>query len=362
MGARQEKNGTWTAQFRYEDIYGRSKHKCKRGFATEAEADRFEKIFKGRTANVAEMRFCDFLDFYEDDVAPMIRENTWRTKENMINAKILPFFGTMIMKDITTLDTIRWQNELLEYKDKNGKPYSDTYLRTINGQAVAIFNHANRFYNLEPNPFKNTPRIGSKTTHEIKVWSKDEYLRFSDTLVSNLNLFVAFELLYWCGLRVGELLALTPADFNFQTKMLSVSKSYQRINSQDVITAPKTENGIRQIALPDFICDEVKDLIYVKYQFDIDERIFKSISKHVLAKKISEGAQATGVSRIRVHDLRHSHVSLLIDMGYSVVAIAERMGHENADITLHYGHMMPNTEAKIGKALDDYNAGDDYAL
>ena len=71
--------------------------------------------------------------------------------------------------------------------------------------------------------------------------------------------YYAFEVLYWCGVRMGELLALTPADFDFERKLLTINKSYQRIKGQDVITTPKTKKSNRTIKLPQFLCDEIQD-------------------------------------------------------------------------------------------------------
>lgn len=125
MSASQERNGTWTAQFRYEDIYGKLRHKCKRGFATREEAERFESGFLRRTRGSLDMRFADFVAVYAEDMRPYLRENTWVTKEYMINNKIIPYFGTKRVRDITTRDIIDWQNDLLKSKKKNGEPYTE---------------------------------------------------------------------------------------------------------------------------------------------------------------------------------------------------------------------------------------------
>lgn len=95
-----------------------------------------------------------------------------------------------------------------------------------------------------------------------------------------------------------------------------------------------------------FLRDEVRDYLFDLPSFDHDERIFASLSKSSIASALREGAQACGNKVIRVHDLRHSHVSLLIDMGFSAVAIAERLGHESTDITLKYAHLFPRSTQK----------------
>lgn len=141
MSTRLEKNGTWTAQFRYEDIYGVQRHKCKRGFATQEETQSFEESFLYASRGSMNMKFVDFVDVYADDMKSRLRESTWENKENMINKWLIPFFGRRVMHEIGTKDIITWQNQMLDYERPNGKHFSATYLRTLNNQLVAILNH-----------------------------------------------------------------------------------------------------------------------------------------------------------------------------------------------------------------------------
>lgn len=161
---------------------------------------------------------------------------------------------------------------------------------------------------------------------------------------------------------MGELLALVPDDFDLRRSELRITKSYQRINRRDVITDPKTENSVRTISLPEFLRDEVRDFAFDPPGFDHDERMFAGLTKASLSAALREGAQACGLEVIRVHDLRHSHVSLLVEMGFSVIAIAERLGHDSTDITLKYAHLLPSTQQKMGEALNDYQEADDELL
>lgn len=182
-------------------------------------------------------------------------------------------------------------------------------------------------------------------------WTKEEYLKFADVMMDKPVSYYAFEMLYWCGIREGELLALTPADFDFTTHTLRINKSYQRLNREDVITPPKTFKSNRFIKMPQFICDEMQDYMGMLYGLKEDERIF-TISKSYLHHEMNRGSKVSGVKRIRVHDLRHSHVSLLINMGFTVLAIADRMGHESIDITYRYAHLFPSEQAQMAEQLD----------
>ncbi len=120
-------------------------------------------------------------------------------------------------------------------------------------------------------------------------------------------LFYAFEMLYWCGIREGELLALTASDFDFANQTVTINKSYQRIHGEDVITSPKTKKSNRVIQMPDFLCDEMQDYLRQIYGLEPDMRIFPE-SKHQLHHEMERSSKAAGVKRIRIHDLRHPYV------------------------------------------------------
>ena len=109
--------------------------------------------------------------------------------------------------------------------------------------------------------------------------------------------------------------------------------------------------------MPDFLADEMKDYMNQIYGIGEDERIFE-ITKGYLHREMTRGADAAGVKRIRIHDLRHSHISLLIDMGYSAVAIADRVGHESINITYNYAHLFPSTQMDMANKLNEFREGD----
>ena len=225
MPVYRSENGTFYSQFFYRDGRGAKRHKVKRSFATELEALMWEKDFLAVHNGTMDMLFTDFVDVYATEIRPRIREHTWLTKKYMIKDKIIPFFGKMRMSEIKPIDVVRWQNQLIDHKDANGKPYSATYLRTINNQLNAIFNHAERYYDLTGNPCRKVTKMGSKKGGEMNFWTKKEYLRFSEAIMDKPLSFYAFEVLYWTGIRCGELLALTPSDFIFETSELSITKS-----------------------------------------------------------------------------------------------------------------------------------------
>ncbi|MCU6701367.1 site-specific integrase [Muriventricola aceti] len=348
---KEEKTGTWRVLYRYTDWTGEKKQTQKRGFKTKREAQAWEREQMNLVSSSLDMTFQSFVERYREDKAGRIKENTWEMKNHIIETKLLPYFGKLKISSITPQQIISWQNELLNYKDDKRKAYSPVYLKTVHNQLSAIFNHAVRYYNLRENPCTKAGSMGKKKNREMLFWAKEEYLKFADAMMDKPMSFYAFEMLYWCGIREGELLALTPADFDFEKGTVTINKSYQRLKGQDVITTPKTEKSNRTITMPQFLTDEIQD--YLKMQYDIgeDDRMF-TITKSYLHREIDRGSKETGVKRIRIHNLRHSAISILIDMGFSATAIADRVGHESIDITYNYAHLFPSKQKEMAEKLN----------
>lgn len=297
------------------------------------------------------MTFGSFVEIYLKDLESRIKKNTFLTKKHIIETKILPYFGRRKLDEMRTADVIQWQNEMMKLTKDNGELFSPTYLKTIHNQLSAILNHAVNFYGLEDNVARKAGNMGKEESKDMEFWTQDEFQAFLECVADKEMSYYAFEILYWTGIREGELLALTPEDFNFQKKTLRINKSYQRLESEDVITDPKTPKSNRTIVMPDFLADEMEDFISRMYGIDKNERIF-AISKSYLHHEMDRGAKLAGVKRIRIHGLRHSHISLLINLGFSALAIGERVGHEAVDITYHYVHLFPTVQTDMAAQLD----------
>lgn len=353
---KDKESNTWYVNFYYNDWTGERKKKLKRGFKTKREAQEWERNFLHVKAETLDMTFEAFVKLYEQDVRPRLRRNTWITKKYILKEKLIPYFGKKKMNEIKPSDIIKWQNTLTTMTDENGRPlYSRKYLKTIQSQLSAIFNHAVRLYSLRQNPVHVAGPIGGDDrTEEMKIWTKEEYRKFSEAVSDNVESFTAFEILYWGGLRLGEMLALTKEDIDFNNNEIRITKSLQRIEGEIVITPPKTKKGIRTVKIPEFLTREIEMFIRMQYGLRDENRIFM-LSKGFLHHELDRGCDAAGVKRIRIHDLRHSHVSMLINMGFTPVDVANRVGHENIDITMHYAHMFPKKQLEIANRLESEN-------
>lgn len=298
------------------------------------------------------MKFEDFWKMYCADMETRLREHTMRTKKYIVELKILPYFGNKRVNDITAADIRQWQNELI----KMG--YSPTYLKTINNQLSAIFNYAVRYYDLKSNPCEKAGSMGKSKAEEMDFWTGEEFRKFIDSVMNKRLSYMAFMTLYWTGMRLGELLALNPKDVDLKKRTISITKSYQRLGKKDVITPPKTPKSKRVITIPEFLAADIKDYMDSLYDLQEDDRLFP-ITKYYLEHEMQRGIKESGVKRIRVHDLRHSHASMLIELGFSPLEIANRLGHEKVETTLNtYAHLYPNKQTKLAERLDSEYKGD----
>lgn len=350
---KDEKRNTWYCKCNYRDWLGESKSKMKRGFVTKKEALEWEREFLQRQSASMDMKLSSFVDVYFDDKAPRLKERSIMTKRTLIETKILPYFGDKQMNEITAVDIIKWQNALLNQE------YKPTYLRMIQNQLTALFNHAERFYDLKDNPCKKVDKMGRANAKELNFWTKDEFEVFIQCFTEEEEMYrIIFLILFWLGCRVGELLALTSEDIDFEKGTVSISKTYFRRNKTDYITAPKTESSNRKITIPQFLQDEIKQFLDRQYELMPEERIFP-ITDRAIQKKMKQKTEQARLKPIRVHDLRHSHIALLIEKGMQPLVIAQRVGHDSVNTTMNiYGHLYPNKQKQVADLLNAEATGE----
>ena len=347
---KDEKTGLWYCKFVYTDWTGTKKQKKKKGFRLQKEAKQYELDFLSKTSNSCDMRFSDMVEIYMEDCKARLRPTTYKGKEDIIAVHIMPYFKNLKVNEIQPMTIRHWQSELMG----NEKNYKPTYLRTLNSQLSAIFNFAVKYYGLGSNPVKKSGSIGKKNSGLEQFWTTDEFKIFIEAVSDKLESKVIFNLLYWSGMRSGEMLALNLNDFDFEERTVSITKSYARVDGEDFFLDPKTPKSNRKITLPQFVCDMVKDYADRLYGYDPSDRLFE-VTKHYLKSEMERGCKKTNLRLIRVHDLRHSHASLLIELGFAPLLISERLGHESVTTTLEiYSHLYPTKHGEVADRLESF--------
>ena len=358
MAVYKDKHGGWYVSKRYVDIEGKKKRLFKRGFETKREAQIYEQSFMSKEKDDQMMLFDDFVDVYYADIKNRIRLNTFQTKQATIEKNIRPFFKEIRLCDITPKTVMRWQNQMMDKKLKNGKKYSQETLRAMHSQLSAILNHACKYYGLKMNSAAVAGCIRVETKKEKEFWTYEEYSTFIDAIADKTLSYISFEVLFWCGIRLGELRALTKADVDLEKKTMTISKSMQTIKRKNVVTEPKTNNSIRVIDLPDFMVDELKNYMEQLYKSKDDDYLFP-VSKSYMHHEMDRGCKATGIKKIRIHDLRHSHITMLIENGFSATDVGKRVGHSAEKITYLYAHSYDERGKQMADKLNDIEGGKD---
>lgn len=261
----------------------------------------------------------------------------------------------MPLSEIKPTDIRAWQNSLTSYRDENGTAYSPTYLKAIQNQITAIFNYAVKYYNLKENPCHKAGSMGKKNADEMLFWTKEEFNTFIEAVSDKPLSKAIFMTLYYTGIREGELMALTLADIDFEKSTVTINKSYQRLNCEDIITTPNTEKQSCNYNTSAFV--QLFKRLYVALLRTSKLRQTFSLYETLFVARMERGCKISGVKKIRVHDIRHSHASLLVEMGFSPLLIAERLGHERVQTTMEtYSHLYPNKQIEVANQLDELMA------
>ena len=347
---KENDSNTWRSQFYYTDWTGKKHKKNKRGFKTKREAQQYEAEFVKQARADMDMMLSSFVEIYLKDKEVELKQRTLRNKRYMFETHVIPYLGNKKMNEITASDILAWQKAV-----KDSKDYSDAYLRMLQNQVTALFIHAQRIYYLKDNPCKRVKKMGRSDNRSLNFWTLEEYRKFIDTFDKGSMHYLMFELLFWTGMREGELLALTKNDIDVGQMTLRINQTYFRLHGEDVITTPKTDSSIRTIDLPKFLVDEVQEYWSKLYKHPSDARLFPVVAEalqHIMARHIKKAE----IKKIRVHDLRHSHCAYLINQGVQPLIIKERLGHKDIKVTLNtYGHLYPSEQKRVANLLNDLN-------
>ena len=364
MSVAKMKDGKrWYVFVRYKDWDGSVKQHKKEGFERKADAKEYERQYLEQRTGASDMSVHSLYVLYMDDCKTRLKPTTFANKDFLFNKHVLPYLGKLKANDVGPAQIRKWQNALLKNKkDGTEENYSQTYLKTVHNQVSAMFNFGVKYYGIKNNPCRQAGAMGKKNAEAMQFWTVDEFNRFIEAVANKPQSVVMFSLLFWSGMRSGELLALTPSDFDFEASTVSITKNYARQNGQDIIMEPKTPKSRRTIPLPGTLLEMVREYIGMLYDVGARDRIFPGNTKHLLLHEMKRGCTASGVKRIRVHDLRHSHASMLIELGYSPLLIAERLGHENIETTLQtYSHLYPNKQGELTTKLETMQKRYDFA-
>lgn len=346
MPATKDKvTGKWESFFRYTDITGKIVPKHKRGFSTKKEALTWEREFLLQKSSDLNMSFKSLLELYREDFILRAKTSSYSTLKYSL--KKYEYFNNYKVVDITPKVIRAWQSKLLK------ENYSNNYLKGLQKRLQGIFTYAQNVHGLKENPIKKTGLVKSyELQKEKEFWTRDEFNLFLTGIEENNIFYISlFNLLFYSGARIGEVLALTVKDIDFSKNQIKINKTFARIDKKDVVTIPKTATSIRVVDLHEEVMLLLKKQINTLYEPDKDTRIYP-VMREAVRKRMMDFIKISGVKKIRLHDIRHSHVALLINIGVNIFEISRRIGHADASITSRvYAHIYETSGRKIADLL-----------
>jgi phage integrase len=369
----------YRVDYAYKTPDGKLHRTCKRGFALKKDANAWAmselpnlvaekgqdkplappapvlpKTAKRTKQSIEDMLFSELVEKYMKHSEIRKKETTCGTKESIINSKILPYFKDELVAEISVEDIEDWQDIILESTTKQGNPYSQTYIRTIRSQFTAIMNHAVNKLGLPFNPLDRADMIGEKDGDERAFWTLDQYKEFRKVIAEKPQYFYAFEVLFWTGMRMGEMLALKPNDIDFENLTIRIDETYTKFKGKNLMTAPKTKSSKRTIHIPQTLAEELKEYMDSIYGLEQDDRIFL-ITKSGLHREIDRGVDACNIPDICVHGLRHSFSSMAQseEVKAAEIIVSTILGHsKKKTMTAKYSHAYEKDLIAVAERLN----------
>lgn len=358
---KKAENGTYyfRANLGYDAVTGKQIQKYRSGFSTkkEARAEYSKLVLAAEEGLAMEKKQPSFKQFIEEIYLPwyktQVKESTYKNRLNTIE-KHFKYFYRKKVDEIEPIHVQTWQLKL-------AKDYSPNYVRIIQGMLSLAFDRAIILGLAKKNPARMVGNIKSKKV-KVDFWTLEEFQKVISLLYKGdyyeHYLFICFWLLFTTGLRIGEAAALQWDDIDFESGIISVTKTlYYKSMTEYKFVDPKTSASVRTIVIDE---DTIREL---KEWKEVQEKVLKDCSfvisyngiptsKHTLPRALEKLAGLAGVHRIKIHALRHSHVALLISMGVNPLIVKDRLGHEKIQTTLGtYGHLYPNSNFEVAKML-----------
>lgn len=345
-------NKTWSVRFRYINEDQKEIQKRLSGFSTKKEANeeyiKFTATAKQYVKLEKETHELTFLELYEEFKIfqkTRIKESSYFTFCSRSSKHILPFFSSFKVKQISPKDILNWQNSI----DK----YSYKYKTSLRQNLSSLLKYAEKYYGLD-NKLRLVDNFRKPIKKkEMQIWTPNEFKKFIEK-VSDVTYRTFFYALYLTGARRGEIMATTWKDWDLEKSILNIDKTYTSKNlgnhTGGTSSLPKNEFSIREISIPENLLEIMREYKKSNYS-DLHSRVFQ-ITETTLDRIKKKACLDADVKEIRIHDFRHSHASLLISEGLSIVAVAKRLGHGKIEQTLNtYSHLMPNEDLKMANLL-----------
>lgn len=353
------KRGTYYFRIKYYDKKNQRKEIKKSGFKQRKEAlkkcneimDELEGV-----GQINKLPFDKLVDEYIEWYSARRKSSSVKALKTHTNNHLLPYFKSMDVFNMTTQDVMKFQNTKL----KEG--HSGEYLKKMHVFLVSLLNHAMKFHDLKQNVASLVGNFEIESNKRLNYWTLEQFNQFYEALATQQQKLF-FKLLFYSGARKGEIRSLTWRDINYDDEFIHINKT----DYHGEVTAPKTKAAIRDIYLPFHMMNDIEKYLkwykennVYKDDYVLFGTFFKAYSESTIDRWFTTALKVLDEQlpdvqtfpRIVIHELRHSHASMLVNHGASIMVIAQRLGHADSnEVYNRYGHLYPSTQKEIVKYL-----------
>ena len=346
----------------YTDLNGKYRKYNSKKYATKREAQKAEAHFLANLGEYVQGSAVTFRDVGIELLAaekPQMKAKSYKSLETKVN-HVISLIGNIRVDKLTTQQYQKYINDVRELG------FSVEYLNDILATTKRIARYAGKMHNantLVPFQFPNIKDV-EKKPKTFNIYTLEQYKTFS-SVIDDLMYHTLFDMLFFCGLRKGEICALTWADFKAHTRTISITKSINTTDKEKVATSPKTLSSNRELPISQELCRELlqlKEMYHKSDTFTENWYIFGgylAIPNNTLQKRKKKYYQLAkaidpALPEIRIHDFRHSCASFLInDIKAPITSVSRYLGHENPQITLTvYSHFYEKDLTSIADEIE----------
>lgn len=367
-GVKQKGLQKYLVRINFIDSNGVKKQLTRVAFGMESAKNLENNLLQGlQDVATSKITLQELWNEYINALKYEIRESTLEKKKEIFRLHVTPILGNIKLDKLNVKILQGWKIQI------EAGNYALKTKKNIYAELRAVLNYAVRMEYLPRNPllkignFKSTLELKS----EMSYYTAEEFLKFINAALksakdveslrnsySEWNYYVFFNIAFYCGLRKGEIFALKWSDID--DGYLHVTRSInQKLHGDDRETAPKNKSSIRTLQIPKPLVAVLnahktrqKQLSGYNDGFRICGGV-RPIRDSSVQKKNIDYAKIAGIHVIRIHDWRHSHVSMLANAGVNIQEIARRLGHSDIEMTWGtYSHLYPKEEEKAVEILN----------
>ncbi|MDC2866533.1 site-specific integrase [Bacillus sp. BP-3] len=363
-----KKRGTWYFSFDLgnDPFTGKRRQTKRRGFKTEKDAEEAliklqAEMLNNEFVDLSQMTYSKYLDEWFEERRIYLQKSTYEIHSIFCENVIKPKLGQFKLQKIEPIHIQKFVNNLVNETD-----YSSHTIHLVFRIVSASLKKAKTMKLIKDNPTTGTT-LPKKQRKELNVWSLDDvnyFLREAKNVKRLTRCYIAIVISLLAGTRQGETMALRWSDIDFNKHLIYIKQTLTQAG--EIKIGAKNTSSVRSIHIPEKLVSELKlhrkmileERLYNGREYEDNDLVIctrtgKPMIPRNLRKEFYNLTEKLGLPKIRFHDLRHTHCTMLISQNVSVKLIADRLGHADIETTLNiYSHILPNMQKSVSDELD----------